>query len=506
MYSPLKISITFILIVLVIAACSDDQFLNVDPISSVGESQFFQTPEQFEQAVNAAYTNLQGLYSGGGDGGIGGLGVGGYVAFSEMRSDNTTFQDNPQDRSGRHWWDVDQFILDGSSPISETTWNLTYEGIGKCNIILDKLEDVEVDNKSRISAEAKFLRAFYYHHLVKYYGDVPLVTSPVESSEEAFEQNSRTPLDEVYDQIISDLNDAKENLPQSYGGDDQGRATEGAARTLLAKVYMWREQFSEAQAELEEVRDMNYFLLDDYASIFDKNNENNEEVIFSVQHIEGPNDLGSIYTYRFLPWNISSDVIGHTQNTARTGMQIPTKDLLNAFESSDLRAAMIDTMVDANNGVVDGNLVPYTTKFMDPGHSERLISGRNFQVFRYSHVLLMLAETYARTGSGDPMPLVNQIRRRAGLDEITGGLSQDELLDIIINERRLEFHAEADRWDVLVRTGRAVEVMQAHGEDERESRDEIGSSAYQNIKLLFPIPDAVIELDPEGITQNDEYL
>src|SRR5699024_5156135 len=246
--------------------------------------------------------------------------------------------------------------------------------------------------------------------------------------------------EQIYDLIVSDLNDAKTNLPQSYPGEDQGRATEGAARTLLAKVYMWRDQYSEAQNELEVVRDMNYFLLDDYASIFDKNNENNEEVIFSIQYIEGPNNLGSVFTYRFLPWNIGSDVIGHNQNIARTGMQIPTKDLLEAFESSDLRASLIDTLIDERTGVVDGNIVPYTTKFMDPGHSQRLISGRNFQVFRYSHVLLMLAETYVRTGGGDPIPLVNQIRRRAGLDELTGSFSQEELLDIIINERRLEFH------------------------------------------------------------------
>jgi len=501
----LKHVILFITVLLLISACSADDFLNENPVSSIGTSEFFQSSDQFESAVNAAYTNLQDLYGSGGDGGIGGFG-GGYWIFSEMRSDNTTFQDNTQDLSGHRYWYVDQFIMDGSNEITLATWNLTYQGIGKCNIVLDNIEDAEVENKNRYIAEAKFLRALYYFHLVKYYGDVPLVTTGVQSPEEAFAQNERTPKEQIYDLIVSDLNDAKTNLPQSYPGEDQGRATEGAARTLLAKVYMWRDQYSEAQNELEVVRDMNYFLLDDYASIFDKNNENNEEVIFSIQYIEGPNNLGSVFTYRFLPWNIGSDVIGHNQNIARTGMQIPTKDLLEAFESSDLRASLIDTLIDERTGVVDGNIVPYTTKFMDPGHSQRLISGRNFQVFRYSHVLLMLAETYVRTGGGDPIPLVNQIRRRAGLDELTGSFSQEELLDIIINERRLEFHAEADRWDVLVRTGRAIEVMEAHGEVERETRDEIGINAFQNIKLLFPIPDAVIELDPESMTQNEEYL
>lgn len=505
MISNIKNVLILLSVILLITACDDENFLNESPVSNIGASDFFKNSNQFESAVNAAYTNLQDLYSAGGDGGIGGYG-GGYWTFSEMRSDNTTFQNNTQDLSGRRWWDVDQFIMTGSNEITEATWNLSYQGIGKCNIVLDRLSESEVENKSRFEAEAKFLRAFYYHHLVKYYGEVPLITNSITSSEEAFAQDNRTPVDEVYNQIISDLNDAKANLPQSYSGPDQGRATEGAARTLLAKVYMWRGQYQEAQAELEAVRNMNYMLLNDYASIFDVNNENNQEVIFSVQYIEGPNGLGSDFTYRFLPWNIGSDVIGHPQNTARTGMQIPTKDLLEAFEGNDLRAAMIDTLVDAETGVVDGDLVPYTTKYLDPGHSQRLISGKNYQVFRYSHVLLMLAETYARTGGGDPLPLVNQIRRRAGLDELTGSYSQEEMLDIIIKERRLEFHAEADRWDVLVRTGRAVEVMQAHGEAERDTRGEIGINAFQNINLLFPIPDAVIELNPDGIPQNDEYL
>lgn len=505
MISNLKYILILLSVVLLITACDDENFLNESPVSNIGASDFFKNSNQFESAVNAAYTNLQDLYSAGGDGGIGGFGGGGYWAFSEMRSDNTTFQNNTQDLSGRRYWDLDQFIMNGSSELAEGTWDLSYEGIGKANIVLDRLSEAEVENKSRYQAEAKFLRAFYYHHLVKYFGDVPLITSPVGSSEEAFEQNERTPKDQVYEQIIADLNDAKANLPQSYSGPDQGRATEGAARTLLAKVYMWRGQYQDAQAELEAVRNMNYVLLNDYASVFDANNENNQEIIFSVQYIEGPNGLGSDFTYRFLPWNIGSEVIGHNQNTARTGMNLPTKDLLETFEANDLRATMIDTLVDANTGYVDGNLVPYTTKYLDPGHSQRLISGRNFQVFRYSHVLLMLAETYARTGGGDPLPLVNQIRRRAGLDELTGSYTQEEMLDIIIDERRLEFFAEADRWDVLVRTGRAVEVMQAHGQAERETRGDIGINAFQNIRLLFPIPDAVIELDSD-ITQNDEYL
>jgi hypothetical protein len=157
--------------------------------------------------------------------------------------------------------------------------------------------------------------------------------------------------------------------------------------------------------------------------------------------------------------------------------------------------------IDEEFGTYQGNIVPFTKKFWDPGHAVQYVTGTDFPLYRYPHVLLMLAECYLREGGGDPVPLVNQVRRRAGLPNLSS-----VTLDDIIHERRVEFHCEADRWWVLLRTGKAVEVMTAHGNEEKANRptDVIPSTAFQKIKLLFPIPTNVLQNDPT-MEQNPEY-
>lgn len=478
--------------------CNEDEFLTEAPISELSTKSFFETSDQFEQAVNASYTNLLALA---GNDDVGSDGA--FWAMGEMRSDNTTYQYNTTDQSGHIYWHLDKFIMDAENGIVSVAWNNCYQGIGKCNIVLKFSEEVEYENQDRCLAEVKFLRALYYFTLVKAFGDVPLVTEPATSYTSAFEGNQRVSTDLVYEQILTDLNEAIQNLPQSYSSSsDLGRATKGAARTLLAKVLMWNDRYDEAATELETVISSNqYALLDDYASVFSIDNENNEEIVFSVQNIEGTYGLGSANMYRFTPWNAGTEYISFGQKVARTGMNIPTEDLINSFETGDKRFALIDTAyVDEDFGTYNGNIVPFTRKFWDPDHAVQYVTGNDFPLFRYPHVLLMLAECYVRESSGDPVPLVNQVRARAGLLDLSS-----VTLDDIFQERRIEFYCEADRWDVLVRTGEADEVMKAHGEDEKASRPiVITSTAFNTINHLFPIPSGVLETDPT-MEQNPEY-
>ncbi len=482
----------------IVFGCDEDGFLNETPVSELSTKSFFETAGQFEQAVNASYTNLITLSGNESLSNSDGI----FWAMGEMRSDNTTYQNNTTDQSGHVLWETDKFTMNAENGYVSGAWNNCYEGIGKCNIVLKYSAGKEFGEKERCIAEVKFLRALYYFTLVKTFGDVPLVTEPAGSYTEAFEGNKRVPADLVYEQIISDLNDAKQNLPKGYLSSDKGRATEGAARTLLAKVLMWAGRYDEAVTELEAVvAGQQYTLLDDYASVFSINNENNEEIVFSVQCIEGTYGLGSANMYRFTPWNAESRYLPHAQIVARTGMNIPTEDLMNSFEDGDKRLAMIDTSyTDEVNGTYHGNIVPFTRKFWDPDHAVQYVTGTDFPLFRYPHVLLMLAECYLREGGGDPVPLVNKVRTRAGLPALSS-----VTLDDIIHERRIEFHCEADRWDVLVRTGKAGEVMAAHGAKEKANRPTvITSTAFNKINLLFPVPSGVLETDPT-MEQNPEY-
>lgn len=487
--------ILYLLIGISLLGCDD--FLNEQPISNVSLGNFFVTEADFEEAINGAYKTLHPVYSGE-------SGRGAASNFSEIRSDNSTYQYNPVHQGWYEIWDLDKFLVVSSNQAVRWTWNSTYSGIGACNVVLHYLEGKDFENKNRIEAEAKFLRALYYFHLVKNFGDVPLVTTKVNSMEEAFSLNKRTKKELVYDQIISDLNFAKSYLPLNYPSNQIGKATKGAAQTLLADVLMWNDDYSGAAKELEEIiNDNQYRLLNDYTSVFDINNENNDEIIFSVQYLAGPYGLSSIFMYNFLPYNIGRDKLPF-QNGDNFGINIPTEDLIKSFEQNDQRLKMIDTSFVYKGyehlGAYNDSIVPFTLKFNDMQHTERMNTGTNFNVYRYPHVLLMLAECYLRVGGGDPIPLVNMVRNRAGLNDLS-----NVTLDDIIHERRVEFHCEDDRWYVLVRTGKAVEVMKAHGEREKKRRSDFSKDSFNEIKILLPIPSTVIENDPT-IQQNEEYL
>ena len=483
--------------------CNEDEFLREDPVANLSTQTFFKSEQDFRQATNAIYNNLQDMAGGDNTGTGTGVGTGGFWAMAEVRSDNSTYQYNTVDLSGHSVWHLDNFIMVTTNPVVEVFWETAYEGIGRANIVIERSQEVDYPNEDRIVAEAKFLRALYYASLVRYFGNIPLVTEPTTSYEEAFANNVQVEKQQVYDLIIADLNEAKANLPANYPAEDQGKATSGAARTLLAKVLMELERYGEAVTELEAVMNSGeYMLLDDYAAVFDINNENNEEIIFSVQFIEGIYELHSMYMYLFAPWNAEPELLGHAQQIARTGMNIPTADLIDSFEEGDQRKSMIDlSFTDEETGTYRGNIVPFNRKFWDLDHTIQFQTGANFPLFRYPHVLLMLAECYLRTGGGDPLPLVNQVRTRAGLPPASGVTLED-----IIQQRRVEFYGEADRWDVLMRTNKVFEVMEAHGENERQNRPEVqvGDAAFRNIKVLYPIPASAIQIDPR-LEQNLEY-
>ena len=483
------------LIALILFSCEED-FLVENPVTNISAETFFETEEDFKQVVNATYADLQIL--------AGGRNLGSYWALSELRSDNSTYQYNTMNLAGHFAWYLDNFIMTTRNPLVEEFWYASYEGIGKCNIVISRSEGKDYANKAQYVAEAKFLRALHYSYLVRYFGNVPLVLEPATSYEGAFATNVQVDKQQIYDLIISDLNEAKMNLPASYSAQAQGRATSGAARTLLAKELMALERYSEAASELEAVSNSGeYLLLDDYAAVFDFDNENNQEIVFSVQFIEGSYGLYSSYMYTFAPWNVTGpELLGHNQSQGLTGFNIPTADLINSFEEGDERKSLIDlSYIDENTATYLGNIVPFTRKFWHPGHAIQLQTGSNFPLFRYPHVLLMLAECYLRIGSGDPVLLVNQVRTRAGLPPMSSLTLED-----IIHERRVEFYGEADRWDVLVRTNKVFEVMEAHGENERQNRPEVevGDAAFRNIKVLYPIPAAAIQTDP-SLKQNPEY-
>lgn len=482
-------------IVLFATACSDD-FTDLKPQTFVSSSSFFQTEADFKQAINGAYTSLRNIYNNG------------YI-MGEMRSDNSHYVYHENDRADRnvHKEEIADFTNNALNAYSNSQYYAYYEGISKVNAILARIEGVDfsADSKNNIIGQAKFLRAFYYFGLVRYYGAVPLHLNEVLTQGET--ALPRSPVDVVYTQILEDVQDAIAKLPVSQP--EKGRATQGAAKTLLGDVNLTLGRYSDAEQVLKEVTNMGYELLPNYADVFDPANKNNLESIFEVQYMQGTQEQQSNWAYQFIPQLTDTGIITGVSgnNQLIGGWNTPSEDLLAAYEPGDSRrdASIADGYTDA-----DGNFVeqPFVIKYLHP-HQTYNNTDNNWPIYRYADVLLMLAEALNEQGkSAEALQYLNKIRDRAFGAEVATitTTNQEELRDIIAHEARIELAFENDRWLDLIRTGRAIEVMNTYGDEMKERHAYLLPRTYNVSQedLLFPIPQREINLNPL-LTQNEGY-
>ncbi len=486
---------------ILLAGCKKS-FLDLSPQATSSAANFFQNQSQMEQAVNGAYAPLRDLTN---------LE---YWVYGEMRSDNTSFQYNNADRgqeSQREF--VDEFLVSANSESVLSFWQGSYRGISRCNDVLGHIDAVTMpdEKKSQYIGEAKFLRALYYYNLVRQYGGVPLRLESVASPADAKSQGRAT-LDATYAQIVADLTDAAAKLPTkaAYAAVDAGRATKGAAAALLASVYLTRKDYPNALTQLRAVRSEGYSLLPSYRSVFDPANKNNAESIFEVQYLGSQPALSSNFTYVFAPYTSGNFVTGDaaTRNlNGGSGWNIPTPEIINAYETGDLRK---DASLQLGYKDATGTFVaqPYISKYnfgiAAPGRTDT-----NFPVLRYADVLLMQAEVLNEQGyvaGGEAFDALNQVRRRAGLPPKSAAdlSSQAQFRDAVLQERRVELAFENQRWYDLVRTGRAVDVLNAQGVLEKTRKSFLAAAAYQVTpnKILLPIPPYEVTLD--NLEQNPQ--
>lgn len=489
-----------ILSFLAVAGCGRS-FLEQSPEATLTGANFWKTESDLKQGVVGAYRSLRDL------------GLFDYWLFSEMRSDNTTFQYNAAQRGQENREFVDQFMLNSANTLLQDFWQKSYTGIARCNDVLYHASDIDMTEESRQQAigEVKVLRAFHYFNLVRQFGGVPLIVASAQSPDEAYSEG-RASIDEVYLLIIADLQDAAEKLPSTYAASDKGRVTSGTANALLGKVYMTRKDFTQALSYLREVT--SYSLMPDYADIFKPGFKNNVESIFEIQYLGSDANLSSNFMYQFAPFN-SGNVV--TQDIGTTlsynaGWNTPTRDLIDAYEEGDTRKSVSL----AENFELDGSVyeVPYVTKFnhgfVQPGQTDV-----NFPIIRYADVLLEIAECLneqAFVPGGEAFELLNLIRNRAGLEAKTVNHAdinlrvpdQESFRQAIMHERQVELAFENHRWYDLVRTGKAVQVLNEHGQRENAANPQYPNGTYQvtENKLLLPIPQREVDLD--NLEQNPQ--
>ncbi|MAU16826.1 MAG: RagB/SusD family nutrient uptake outer membrane protein [Muricauda sp.] len=416
--------------------CSED-FTDLSPISNRNEADFYNTSDDFEAAVTASYAGLQGT----------GLYGRGYWTMFEMRSDNT---DQGPDATGlaRQYTEINSFTEDALNEQITAAWSESYSVISNCNVILDRIESIEMDSadKNRIIGEALFIRSLVYYHLAIGFGNIPLQLTPFVAGDELTQVNETT----VLEQLVTDLTTAEAGLPVSYTASEVGKATKGAAATLLAKVLLTLGENSAAETVLRRIiSDYGYELLPSYSDLWGVANENNAESIFEVQYISGGIGQGSLFTNDFSP---STDL----QTGSGFGRNRPTTSMMEAYEDGDLRydVSMADTYVNLEGEVVEQlHVKKYQSDLAIENDSDI-----NFVVFRYADVLLMLAEALGETS--ESYDLINEVRNRAGLpdiDETTPGTFEEKLL----HERRVELAFENHRWADLKRFNAIDKVIEA---------------------------------------------
>ena len=464
----------FLLFVLsgIVMSCSDS-FLELNPISNATADNF-KTKDDFDLAVNAAYTSLYTIYH-----------PEGAVSYvNEQMSDNAIMFNISGIQADK--WQFKDYSLMTTNTMVYQFWQDYYKAIFNTNIVLNKIETASLDAtyKDDVKAQMMFLRALYYFHLVQIWGDVPLVTTPI-TGDEAYSV-LRSPKAQVYDQIKKDLLFAIDKLRLASTITKLGKASKGAAQTLLGKVYLTQGDKTAAAAVLKEVYASNqYALLPTYASLWGPNVKNTKESIFEIQYLGGSTSAPySRYYQTFYPNNNFLGFYG-------SGMNQVTDDLYNEFEATDPRRDQSIALGYNNGNTFIAQKYPikwtHTNAVLGGGNP---LANNNFMVFRYADVLLMLSEA-----TGDPAYL-NQVRARAGLAKFGEAGYPTNLyssLDLAIeHERRSELAIEFHRWFDLKRTNRAISVLAPKGK------------AITADKLLLPIPQIVRSQNP-NITQNAGY-
>ncbi len=467
-----KIIGTILILGSLMTACHSE--LDLAPVSEVTADNFYQKATDIEQGVVAAYDGLQsqGLYGQN------------YMFFMEIRSDNATVE-SPTN-SGGVFGEFDLFSLSASNSVIERCWNDTYETISRCNIVLDRIDEIEDLSSERnnvLKGELKFIRALVYFNSVRIWGGIPLVTTTFSNSFDAFSVG-KSSVNEVYSQIITDLTDAVNVLPAA---NEEGRATKGAANGLLGKVHLTLGNTSEAINALRAVT--GYTLLAAYEDNFGLDNENSDESIFEIQFQAG-NGEGSPYPNLVAPVGSGEVLLGGVGE--QKGENIPTNDLYASFEDGDVRRDI---------SIGDLGTIKYASKLIAPPSNNR-DSDVNIIVLRYADILLMLSEALnmqSYVADGEAFDLLNQVRNRAGLASLTSSDLPDQasLSEAILAERRHEFVSENHRWFDLVRTGRAIEVMNAS----------TTVFTVSEAQLVYPIPQSAVDTmnDPTLLGQNPGY-
>jgi len=472
-------------------SCNDD-FVKVSPEYSIDSENYFNSPDDYYMALIASYDLLQTTYAN--------------AIVGEIASENTLCGgESPTDVIG--WQQIDDMIHTSTNSNLKDIWNWMFAGVQRTNYFMEFKDKIDFDGKEEMIGEVMFLRAYYNFELLKWFGPIPI------KKDQRFNLGDetsipRSPVSDVYAYIEEDLIYAASVLPEIPA--ETGRATKGAALSLLGKAYLYQNKFTEAADALEQVINSGiYSLATNYNNMWEAEGENGPESVFEVQYtdMEGAG-FGCLQCSE---GNVAvgfSGVRGYTGPLFSPGFSfnVPTQEASDFFEPGDLRkgvtildiVAWADTM-GAEYTTGNEHTGFFNRKYLPRKRSENaqndlnLTNPNNYRAIRYADVLLMAAEANNRGGISDTkaQEYVNMVRARAFGDEnhsvtLTGAA----LTDVIYNERRAELMGEGHHFFDLVRTNRAAEAIPGFTTGKNE---------------VFPIPIEEIDFSAGNWTQNQGY-
>lgn len=460
----IKYILSAIVVIIAISSCSED-FLDRQPLDQINSSNFYKTEEDAKQALIAVYDAFQYQSSPG-------VSWAPFVTYSDILSDDM-YAGGADANDGEDDNELNSYELPATNQIIHSLYLKNYVGIYRANLLLEKLDEIEAsaEFKQRVTAECKFLRAYFYTELVRFFENIPLLTATIKGPSE-YSQPQAAPSD-VYNQIATDLMDAMDDLPESVPTVENGRVTKWAAVGLLARIYLFYEGVygadlvangnavgrAQVLARVENmIANSDRALHPDYSEIFRKAGEFSTESVLEIPHGDSPAwwDWGYL---RGSEGNLAAQLQGPrvtgSENWNRGWSFGPVSQKLVDDLSGDPR--FVSTILTEDE--LDGNLIKgyqhtgffskkYSSDAEHWGSDGQFEHNRtcNNRVIRYSDVLLMAAEL----GSANAQDYLDQVRARVGLSSVPATTQN------IMKERRLELSLEGIRYFDVVRQGMNV--------------------------------------------------
>ncbi|GLR18739.1 membrane protein [Portibacter lacus] len=478
-------------------SCTD--ILVEDPQDQIFVDNYFETENDAISAVNSIYAILNSTST---PPTFGGVYHSSYWVASGLASDE-------MENRFVGVLEYDQLENFTHNPVNGTLydlWQNCYKGINNANFAINGIPDVSMNEarKASLLGEARFLRGLLYFELVRLFGEVPLF---IDTEPPLFP--SKASVSEVYEQIKADLTFASENTFAEHDrGDGLGRATSGAAKSLLAKVHLTIGEYAACIALCDEVLDSGqYELWEDFADAFRIANENGKESIFNIGFGDANGSISfwevGQFNVRLLPAQLKEQITGVNAQ----GWQVATQDLFDSYDPNDRRreVTLMDKVFALDGRVL--SIEPHIRKYWDQESEPNGGNTENdFPYLRLSDIYLMKAEAINELNNGpnaEAYDAINTIRKRARFNgEITldvlpdlEGLSYDSFKTALLNERRWEFTGEGKRWFDLVRFNKLEETVKA-------AKPEAQVSDFHK---LFPIPQEELDLNKNLLPQNTGY-